>query len=173
LRGRICPACPTEGCLAKVKPRGFPSRRPKVRGGFWFPRVRIRQWGCAVHGAFREYPPFLVRFKHYVAEVIDAALEARSVGETVETFCETWELPDVRTPTRWIAGFVQRLKSIGLKAERRLEALNTVKAKESPPATVPMNRWQYAYVWTLLGQLQAACKTISQPLSRSHFVFTL
>jgi hypothetical protein len=138
--------------------------------------MRIRQWGCVVHGAFREYPPFLVRFKHYVAEVIDAALEARIEGATVEAFCEAWELPDVRTPTRWIAGFVQRLKSVGLEAERRLEGLDALQPEADTPAAPDLpaeNRWQYAYVWSLLSRLQAICKKTFQPISRSHFIFTL
>ena len=131
--------------------------------------MRIRQWKCVVHGTFRQYPPFLVRFKHYVVDVIDAALDARATGVTVEAFCEAWELPDVRTPTRWIAGFVQRLKSIGLKAERRLEGLNL----EEPQAVPVENRWQFAYVWTLLSRIQAVCQTTFQSISRSHFVFSL
>jgi hypothetical protein len=140
------------------------------------PRIRIRQWGCHVHGAFREYPPFLVRFKHYCSGIIDAALDARCKGQTVEAFCESWELPDPRTPTRWIAGFVQRLKSVGLKAERRLEGLGPL---ENPPTashevgSATENRWQYAYVWALLTRLQEICQTRIQPISRSHFIFTL
>jgi hypothetical protein len=123
-----------------------------------------------------------------VAEVIDAALEARKNGDTVEAFCEAWELPDVRTPTRWIAGFVQCLKSVGLKAERRLEGLGALdrldpgcqpglepEAAAAPAARESSedNRWQYAYVWSLLSRLQAFCTKTFQSVSRSHFVFTL
>lgn len=158
-----------------MKPRGFVPRHPKIPGGACIGQVRIRQWECVVHGAFRQYPSYLVRLKHYVAKVIDAALEARAQGVTVEAFCEVWELPDTRTPTRWIAGFVQRLQSIGLKAERRLDALpsSPQAATPGPQVAVPENRWQYAYVWTLLSRLQAMCHAAFQSVSRSHFVFAL
>ena len=110
-----------------------------------------------------------MRYKHYVADVIDAALDARATGVTVEAFCEAWDLPDPRTPTRWIAGFVQRLKSVGLKVERRLWALQPQEPRDATPET----RWQYAYVWSLLSRLQAVCHAAFQPISRSHFIFTL
>ena len=143
-------------------------RDPKVGRGVKVDPVVIRQWRCVQHCAFREYPSYLLRYKHYVVDVIDAGLDTRAQGITVEAFCEDWDLPDARTPTRWIAGFVQRLQSVGRAAERRLRALATSTVRPASTA-----EWYYAYVWGLLSQLQAACTATFHPVSRPHFIFSL
>lgn len=131
--------------------------------------VRLRQWKCQVHQHFRQYPEWLVRYKHYLARVIDASLQARADGTALEAFCEVHGLPDPRTPSRWVAAFCARLQGIGLQAERALHALRPYQPRGSPLEV----RWQYAYVWRLLGRLQNACQAVGRPLSRAHFIFSL
>ena len=116
-----------------------------------------------------------MRHKHYVAKVIDAALDARAEGVTVEDFCEAWDLPNPRTPTRWIAGFVQGLKQIAIGTERRLASLPRGEPHNDSPGSMQNSetRWQYAYVWSLLSRLRAACHPAFQSVHRSHFIFTL
>lgn len=163
------PACPHHGCACQVSPRGYAVRNPKIEGGIRIGPVRIRLWRCPEHKRFRELPPWLLRFKHYVSEVVDSALQSRADGVPLETFCEAYGLPDVRTPSRWVASFVARLKEIGLQVERRLWALRPAEARGSPLES----RWQYAYVWQSLGRLEDICRAQGHPLSRPHFIFSL
>lgn len=156
-------------CASQVAPRGYVVRHPKIEGGLRIGPVRIRQWQCPTHKRFRELPPWLLRFKHYVSDVVDGALQARADGVPLETFCEAYGLPDVRTPSRWVASFVARLKEIGLQVERRLWALSPAEARGSPLES----RWQYAYVWQSLGRLEDVCRSQGHTLSRPHFIFSL
>jgi hypothetical protein len=162
------PQCPraTEHDECHIRRKGFRVRHPKIGGGVDLGPVKIRQLECLLHGRFRDYPEFLLAHKHYVAEIVDEALASRPAKETVEQFCERCELPDPRTPRRWIRRFVERLDDIGRYTERRLTGLS-----RDPPSHQP-ECWQYAHVWRRLGDLQKACRSTCQPVSRSHLAFS-
>jgi len=126
--------------------------------------VALWQCLCKVHGRFRLYPDFLLPHKHYVIDVVDAALESRAVDTPLDEFCRDWGLHDRSTPTRWIAAFRARLDVLADTAQHLLEELLSAASGPRPPTG-----YDYAFVWAALGRLREAyleCGLV--PPSRSY-----
>lgn len=144
--------CPQHSADCRVIGKGKPRRGAKLSSepGDREDKVWVQQLKCKVHGKFRAQPHFLVARKHYVAPIIDNALESRVIREPVEAVCSRWALYNAGTPRRWIRAFIDRLEEVWAAAGRRLGRLR-------PGWTLPESaRWTYSETWELLGVLRVA-----------------
>jgi hypothetical protein len=165
------PVCPRKEeknrpCQGKVTLRGVVERKPRLPHGDRA-KVLIRQCVCAVHGWFREIPPFLLPQKHYAAGIIEEALASplprspSKKGVSQETFCRAWGLPEPSTPGRWLAQFVGRVITVGREVEGRLMGLRP--QWRQPLQVCGKDRWTYSYVWGTLQELREACLACRLP----------
>lgn len=162
-----CPRCKSnDSGHTRVIRKGNPSRHAKLPHGEKI-YVLVQEFLCTLHGKFRALPDFLLPHKHYVVVIIEAALATPVSGKGVDDFCSRWGMLDASTPARWIRAFGKRLVLVAQLTERRLCGLCPGWRAKEPPG--PAFSWSYAYVWSLLGHLQKACRDAGLGIpSRAH-----
>lgn len=117
--------------------------------------VWVQQMCCKTHGKFRVIPPFLLPKKHYVAPVVEDAVQAGVAGMKPEAFCSRWDSPDPLTVRRWLRALAGRLNEAVLRAKRLMsEILPEWVSERSLPEG---GAWSMAQVWSFLGEVQDAC----------------
>lgn len=147
--------CPKHSANCRVIGKGKPRRGAKLSSESWEREdgVWVQQLLCKVHGKFRAQPHFLVARKHYVAPIIDDALESRVIPEPIEAVCSRWALYNASTPRRWIRAFNDRLKEVWAAAGRRLGRLRPGWTLRNLPESASL---AYSETWELLGVLRVA-----------------
>ena len=112
-----------QNCLAagQMIGHGYYQRQPKDDGKGWV--IRIKRWLCKACGqTVSVLPSFLLRYRHYLLEVIEKVLalrfEKQASWASVMAGCSPQGLPAERTVQRWC-------ESYGEQAGRWLEAVQS------------------------------------------------
>lgn len=102
--------CPYGCAGGAIVGHGYYVRKPKGLGRGYV--IRVKRWRCqACRRTFSSLPSFVLAFRHYLVEVIQAVLEGRlelgySWLGTVQ-MCSDAGMPARRTIQRWCAAFEQ------------------------------------------------------------------
>jgi hypothetical protein len=118
----VCPdGCPSCLVAGQMIGHGYYQRQPKDGGKGWV--IRIKRWLCKACGqTVSILPSFLLRFRHYLLEVIGHALALRFEKQAswagVMAGCSPQGLPAERTVQRWC-------RSYGEQAGRWLGAVQS------------------------------------------------
>ena len=104
-RPEICPHCHAVNVFIS---HGFYPRRPLSQTQMY--RVWIKRWLCKVcHHTLSLLPSFLLRFRHYLLDVIQSVVVTRFEDEAswtqVSQRCAVAGLPSPRTIRRWCVSF--------------------------------------------------------------------
>jgi hypothetical protein len=111
VRPTVCPGCGAEHALIG---HGFYPRKPLDI--YTAHLIQIRRWYCkACHHTLSQLPSFLLRFRHYLLEVIQSVLVARyeqrgSYGQ-VARHCGPQGAPARSTIRRWCRSFAAQASS--------------------------------------------------------------
>ena len=105
LRPTTCPHCGTDHSFIG---HGFYPRKPLDAQQAYL--IRIKRWYCTVcHRTLSLLPSFLLRFRHYLLEVIQVAVVARyedtASWRQVAEGCSLQGVPSMRTMKRWCHSF--------------------------------------------------------------------
>ncbi len=120
LRPTTCPNCQADHSFIG---HGFYPRKPlDVQQAYL---IRIKRWYCtACHHTLSLLPSFLLRFRHYLLEVIQAVVVARyeeaAWWRQVATHCASHGAPSPRTMKRWCQSFATQAVAWGLAIEQTL-----------------------------------------------------
>lgn len=103
-RPEQCPHCGS----ARLSKCGQYRRRPRIGSGWKLFKVPIQRFLCSeCEVTFSKLPPFLCRYLHYFAYVVEATLEEYSQDPTLclSSLPLEFEGPSTRTVSRWVGLF--------------------------------------------------------------------
>ncbi len=120
LRPTTCPDC---GADHSFIGHGFYLRKPLDAQQAYL--IRIKRWYCtACHHTLSLLPSFLLRFRHYLLEVIQAVVVARyeeaASWRQVATHCASHGAPSPRTMKRWCQSFATQAPAWWMAIEQTL-----------------------------------------------------
>lgn len=123
-----CPICQAVGQMIG---HGYYKRQPQDGGKGWL--IRIKRWKCKACGkTVSVLPSFLLRYRHYLLEVIEKVLalrfEKKALWDEVIGKCSPLDLPAKRTVQRWCASY-------GEQAGRWLGAVQSTLAQQDSLST--------------------------------------
>ncbi len=120
LRPTTCPDC---GADHSFIGHGFYPRKPLDAQQAY--RIRIKRWYCtACHRTLSLLPSFLLRFRHYLLEVIQVVVVARyedaASWRQVTARCAPQGAPSPRTMKRWCQSFATQAAAWWMAIEQTL-----------------------------------------------------
>lgn len=129
--------------------------------------IPIRRYRCPLHGEVPWLPPFLCRYLHYIAEVVEQSLEEyagtpRRIAEILEE-----DGPAVITIWRWIHGLLSDAVSGWI--EDKLQALCLDwRSRLLPPAAErwPRPSWSRGETWNILEMARCLALAVCGPVER-------
>ena len=119
-RPTTCPQCHAEHSFIG---HGYYPRKPLDAQRVYF--IRIKRWYCtACDHTLSLLPSFLLRFRHYLLEVIQAVVVARfeeaASWQQVIARCAPQGAPSLRTVKRWCRSFANRAAAWWLAIQQTL-----------------------------------------------------
>ena len=123
--------CPNCQAVGQMIGHGYYWRQPKDGGKGWL--IRIKRWKCKACGkTVSVLPSFVLRFRHYLLEVIANALALRFENQAswaeVRAGCSSAGMPGEQTIRRWCVSY-------GEQAERWLGTVQSTLAKQDSLST--------------------------------------
>ncbi len=99
--------------------------------------VPIKRFRCKDCGrTFGYIPPFLLKWKHYAAAIVQSSFEEWAQGKSLEKVAESHNIPNSRTVHRWtcpiaagVQGISGALRRLFLKDEKEQEEVNETEAQ--------------------------------------------
>ncbi len=123
--------CPNCHAIGQMIGHGYYWRQPKDGGKGWL--IRIKRWKCkACDKTVSVLPSFLLRFRHYLLEVIANALTLRferlASWSEVRAGCSSAGMPGKQTIRRWCGSY-------GEQAGGWLGAVHSILARQDSLST--------------------------------------